>query len=160
MSLRLTLERDPFNPVCTLLIEELSRELDERYGEDGAGPFDPAAVTPPRGAFVVAWLDERPVGCGGFRPTDQPDTAEIKRMYVRSDVRGRRISRRILAELETLAQQAGYARFILETGTPQPEAIRLYERAGYVRIPNYGAYKDDPLTVCFEKRLESPGGGK
>ena len=41
----------------------------------------------------------------------------------------------------------------LETGVRQPEALSLYERCGYVRIPPFGGYPDDPLSVFFEKGL-------
>src|SRR5262249_34346879 len=38
------------------------------------------------------------------------------------------------------ARRAGFSRVRLETGVRQPEAIRLYEAAGYGRIDNYGKY--------------------
>ena len=41
----------------------------------------------------------------------------------------------------------------LETGNRQPEAIALNEAAGFQRIPAFGAYVDDPFSVCFEKSL-------
>ncbi|MFO0968127.1 MAG: hypothetical protein U0793_21435 [Gemmataceae bacterium] len=41
----------------------------------------------------------------------------------------------------------------LETGTRQPESIRLYETSGYHRIEPYGEYIGDLHSVCFEKRL-------
>jgi putative acetyltransferase len=41
----------------------------------------------------------------------------------------------------------------LETGVRQPEAISLYEKLGYHRIPNYGKYRDSEMSVCFEKIL-------
>jgi ribosomal protein S18 acetylase RimI-like enzyme len=68
-------------------------------------------------------------------------------------VRRRGIARRILAELETLARAMGYTRLQLETGTLQPEAMRLYERNGYERIPPFGHYADDPRTVCYGKQI-------
>jgi GNAT superfamily N-acetyltransferase len=151
----LTIEPADVNgPDAVRLIARLSAELARRYddSDDGTGDFRPGDVTGPRSGFLVArWAGEA-VGCGAYRPLDE-DVAEVKRMYVEPDFRGRGISRRILAELEAAARQAGYQAIRLETGIMQPEAIRLYETAGYRRIGNYGYYKDDPRSVCFEKAL-------
>jgi putative acetyltransferase len=80
-----------------------------------------------------------------------PEGGEIKRMFVRETFRGRGYSRLILRRLEELAQSHGFRRLVLETGAAQPEAIGLYESAGYVRIPNYGHYAGNPHSVCFAK---------
>jgi len=104
---------------------------------------------------VVAWVKGEPVGCGAFRPLSEEENnvAEIKRMYVEPDMRRRGISRSILIELEKLARDCGYSVVRLETGLRQPNAIRLYETSGYQRIEPFGRYRDDPLSVCFEKSL-------
>jgi putative acetyltransferase len=107
-----------------------------------------------RSAFLVGSLSGWPVACGAYRPMS-PDVAEIKRMYVEPDFRGRGLGRLILQELETRARRDGYLLARLETGTSQPEAIRLYERAGYHRIDCYGIYVGNPGSVCFEKGLSS-----
>jgi GNAT superfamily N-acetyltransferase len=78
---------------------------------------------------------------------------EVKRMFVEPDCRGRGIARRLLAELEECARRAGYSVARLETGVRQPEAIGLYESAGYRRIPNYGMYAGIADSACFEKSL-------
>jgi putative acetyltransferase len=153
LSIHLTLE-DASNEICTRLIAELSAELAQRYNDDTvAAGFHPDQVRGPRAGFVVAWLDDQPVGCGALRPTDDELTAEIKRMYVRSETRGKGISRMILHRLETLAAEFGFRTVILETGIYQPEAIGLYENSGYQRRACYDRYTDDPLSVYYEKRL-------
>ena len=143
---------DPSGPAATRLIAALSAELGGRYGDDGTGGFRPDDVQGPGGAFVVAWLGERAVGCGALRPL-APGVGELKRMFVAGDARRQGIARRILEALETTARERGYEALRLETGTLQPEAIDLYESAGYQRIAPYCLYADDPLSVCFEKRL-------
>jgi putative acetyltransferase len=115
----------------------------------------PKEISGPRAGFVVAWLNDEAVGCGAWRPlaSTEPAVAEIKRMFVEPAVRGRGISRAILKKLETLARADGYSVVRLETGLRQPLALRLYETSGYRRIEPYGRYRDDPLSVCFEKTL-------
>jgi GNAT superfamily N-acetyltransferase len=144
---------DARSPEAAALIASLSRELGERYGDNGSGNFAPEDVLVPGSAFLVGWLNGRPVACGAFRPME-PGVAEVKRMYVEPDARGRGIGKRLLAELENRARDAGYAAVRLETGTRQPESIRLYEAAGYRHIEKYGMYRDNLLSVCFEKGLE------
>jgi ribosomal protein S18 acetylase RimI-like enzyme len=143
---------DARGPEAAELIGRLARELGALYCDDGSGNFSPADVGVPGSAFLVARLRGRPVGCGAFRPME-PGVAEIKRMYVAPDVRGLGLGQRLLAELEVHARRAGYAAVRLETGVHQAAALRLYESAGYRRIANYGIYRDNPLSVCFEKDL-------
>ncbi len=153
MTITVTTE-NPHEAICQQLIAELSAELGSRYGDDGSALFAPEDVTGPRAAFVVARLDDDPVGCGALRPMKHDATiAEIKRMFVRRAARGRGISRHILKALETLAADKGYHAVQLETGTLQPEAISLYETAGYRQIGCYEPYTNDPLSICYEKHL-------
>jgi GNAT superfamily N-acetyltransferase len=78
---------------------------------------------------------------------------EIKRMYVKEDKRGKGIASIILRELEKWCIELKYEKSILETGLAQPEAIRLYTKNNYQRIPNYGQYEHVQTSVCFEKNL-------
>jgi GNAT superfamily N-acetyltransferase len=70
--------------------------------------------------------------------------------------RHRPVGRAILERLEAIAAELGYQRLQLETGTAQPEAVRLYESHGWYRITPYGLYKHSPASVCFAKDLGSP----
>jgi putative acetyltransferase len=103
-------------------------------------------------AFLGAFVGDRLVGCGGYVNHDG-EYAELKRMFVRAEARGLGIGRRLLAELEAHAAAAGLTVVRLETGVSQPEALRLYEAAGYARRGPFGAYAADPLSVFLEKRL-------
>jgi GNAT superfamily N-acetyltransferase len=138
----------------TPLVRAQWRELLERYGVPDADPDDLQAdhLAPPRGLFVVAWLDGIAVSCGGVRQYDET-TGEIKRMYTIPEARRRGISRVVLEELEARAHAIGYTRLVLETGVRQPEAIALYESAGYESIEPYGFYKNAPLSRCYAKDL-------
>jgi len=103
--------------------------------------------------IVIAYFENSPVGCGCFKPFNK-NTAEIKRMYVDHQFRGKGISKLILKELEIWAKELGYLKTILETGIKLPTAMALYQKNGYSVIENYGAYKDLPESICFEKLLE------
>jgi ribosomal protein S18 acetylase RimI-like enzyme len=74
-------------------------------------------------------------------------------MYVRSQFRGLGFGKLMLNHLAEYALQQGVEVLRLETGIYQLEAIGLYERFGFQRIPPFGAYKEDPLSVFFEKRI-------
>ena len=136
------------------LVRAQWRELLDRYGVPDADPDDLQAdhLAPPHGVFVVAWVDGEPVSCGGVRQYDAT-TGEVKRMYTVPDARRRGISRVVLEELEARAAAIGYTRLVLETGVRQPEAIAMYERAGYESIEPYGFYKSAPLSRCYAKSL-------
>ncbi|MBM3672343.1 MAG: GNAT family N-acetyltransferase [Actinobacteria bacterium] len=137
----------------TTLAQALLDELVVRYGaEDEHDGLHPDQLAPPSGTFIVAWLDDDAVGCGGLRRIDD-STGEIKRMFVAEAARRRGVAQAVLAELETTARAVGYQRLILETGTAQPEAIALYEADGYESIEPYGVYKSSPLSRCYAKNL-------
>jgi GNAT superfamily N-acetyltransferase len=104
---------------------------------------------------MVLHHDGVAVACGAIRRHHE-DSAENKRMYVQREARGKGISRLILAELEATARRYGYTALVLETGLRQPEAIALYESEGYFVIPNFGFYKNSPLSVCYRKELDGP----
>jgi putative acetyltransferase len=155
-TIRVTVE-DARGEIPTALIAELSAELKALYptthGGDGSGAFKPTDVIGERAGFVVAWDGEDAVGCGALRPMDDSSVAEVKRMFVRPAVRGKGISKEILVALENLARDYGYRATCLETGLRQKEAMGLYESSGYQRIPCYGIYVNEPLSVCYEKVL-------
>jgi GNAT superfamily N-acetyltransferase len=141
--------------VAEALIAALNAELTERYPnpEDNFFSLDPDEVGPGRGAFVVARaVDGTAVGCGAVRVIE-PGVAEVKRMYVVPDWRGRRVAARVLAALVERAGDLDVRRLVLETGDRQPEAIALYERHGFRRIPRFGPYIDAVNSVCMERVL-------
>ena len=109
-------------------------------------------LAPPSGIFLVAWNDDDAIGCGGFRRIDD-EVAEIKRMYVVPHARRAGVARAVLAEIEARARALSYSRLILETGTKQPEAMRLYETHGYEPMKPFGAYRGSPLSRCYTKTL-------
>ncbi len=134
-----------------MLIKATLADLAERYGGEGdETPIEAAEFEPPHGAFFVAYLDGEPVGCGGWRSYGEDGTAaEIKRLYTAPATRGRGIARATLGAIEESAKESGRPGIVLVTGDRQPEAIKLYESAGYRRIPNFGFYRDYEDCICF-----------
>ena len=142
---------ESFNTDFIHLVQFLDRELAERDGSEHAFYAQFNKIDALRNV-VVAYENERPVGCGAFKEI-APGTVEIKRMYVPPEHRSKGIASLVLSELEKWAATLGFHTARLETGKRQPEAIRLYEKNGYALIPNYGQYAGVENSVCFEKQL-------
>lgn len=137
------------------LADALEAELLATYdGDPGSGGLSAASIfEPPNGGvFLIGRIDGEAVACGGVARYDET-TAEIRRMYVVPEARGRGLSRRVLGALEEEAAALGYAFVRLETGNLQAAAVGLYVSAGFGPIPRYGPFANDPKSVCFEKRL-------
>ena len=109
---------------------------------------------------MLALLDDEPVGMGGWRwrrdlagRFEGAAVAEIKRMFVTPVARGRGVARRLLGHLEDSARAEGVERFVLETGTMQPDAMALYEATGYEPVVPFGHYAGSPFVRCYGKHL-------
>ena len=133
------------------LVALLDAALQERYGEQQSF-FSKFNKLDHIHHVIVAYETNQPLGCGAFKEYEL-GIAEIKRMYVKPLLRGRGIAAEILTALEQWAKEEGYTRCILETAIKQPEAIRLYEKTGYSRIPNYGQYIGVEISLCMQKPL-------
>ena len=101
---------------------------------------------------ILAYENDKPTSCGAIREYS-PTSTEVKRMYTVRQSRGKGIATKVLIALEKWASELSYKKCILETGWRQPDAIRLYEKNGYKRIPNYGKYAGIANSVCFEKEI-------
>jgi putative acetyltransferase len=148
--------REPVtSEVARALIRARHEELTALYADTREADFldlPTRDVAPGAGAFLVAWIDGEPVGCGSLRRLGD-DQGEIKRMYVRPEARRHGVGRALLVALEAEAARLGIAALFLETGERQPEAIALYQSAGFERRPCWGDYLASPLAVCFAKPL-------
>ena len=101
---------------------------------------------------VVFYENEIFLGCGAFKEFES-GIAEVKRMFTLHKARGKGIASQILTELEHWAIELNFKNLILETGINQPEAIALYKKCGFKRIPNYGQYTEIEKSFCFGKIL-------
>jgi len=145
----ITAER-PDTADATALITELDAHLIPMYPPESHHGYSVEKLLQESVAFFVLRHEGAPAGCGGIRLFGT-EYAEVKRMYVRPPFRGLGFGKQMLSYLAEYALQQGVEVLRLETGIYQWEAIGLYERFGFQRIPPFGAYKVDPLSVFFEK---------
>ena len=154
-----TIRREhPATEAASQLIAELDAYLSPLYPQESQHGYSIEKLVRQEVEFFVLYDNGEPAACGGVQFFDsdvEPDGAyaELKRMYVRDEFRGRGYGKRLLEHLEKLALGRGVTIMRLETGTRQPEALGLYEKCGYYRIPPFGNYWDDPVSLCYEKRL-------
>jgi GNAT superfamily N-acetyltransferase len=141
------------DPVALELAAAMVAEMGTLY-EPGLAraTVAPEDFCPPHGGFLVLWDDRRPVAGGGVKRLDER-AGEIKRMYVVPDARGRGVGRALLGALEELARDLGYAVVRLDTGAKQPGARRMYERAGYVEVPDYNG---NPYAAYWGEKPLAP----
>ena len=140
------------DPVAVELVDAMVDEVGKLYeaGLPKGSSATPSELSPPGGGFVVLAEAGRPLAGGGVKRLDD-HACEIKRMYVVPEARGRGLGRALLEALEALARDLGYGVARLDTGSKQPGAQRMYERAGYVAVADYNG---NPYASYWgEKRL-------
>lgn len=142
----------PDSPIARALTAELDAVLEPLYPPKSRHGYSVEKLIQQEVAFFVAYLDGQPVGCGGVQLFGE-EYAELKRMYVRPQFRGQGVGKQLLAHLQALAYKRGLRVLRLETGVFQTEAIGLYQRFGFRRIPPFSPYFEDPVSLCMEKRL-------
>ncbi len=152
MATTITAER-PDSPDAKALISELEAHLEPLYPSESRHGYAVEKLIAENVAFFVIRDDGVAAGCGGIKLVDT-DYGELKRMYVRPQFRGRRFGELMVNHLAEYAGSRRITTIRLETGIHQHAAIALYERLGFERIPAFGPYTDDPVSRCYEKRLD------
>ena len=114
----------------------------------------PAPYLAPDGGLWVAWEGSDALGCVALHAL-APATAELKRMYVRPEARGRGIARRLSEQAIAVAAAQGYARVRLGTLPSMRAAQQLYESLGFRRIAPYRA-EEFGETWFYERALDAP----
>jgi putative acetyltransferase len=150
MSVMITAER-PDTADAMVLIGELEAQLDPFYPRTSRHGMSVERLIAEGVAFFVLRWQGTPAGCGGVKLFD--DYGELKRMYIREQFRGMGFARLMLDHLADYSRAQAVTLLRLETGIHQHAAIGLYERAGFYRIPPFGPYTNDPLSMYFEKQL-------
>jgi putative acetyltransferase len=153
----ITAER-PDAPDALLLINELQSHLESFYPPESRHGFSVERLVAEGVAFFVLRADGHPAGCGGIKLVST-EYGELKRMYVRPQFRGSGFGEMLAEHLAAHALANSVTLLRLETGIHQQAAIRLYERLGFRRIPPFGPYTNDPLSLCYEKTLRYDAAG-
>lgn len=146
----------PRQPEVMALVDALDAYQIPLYPIESHHGIDLDALCAPEVHFLVARDAEghaRACGAVLVAPVDGVMAGELKRMFVQPQQRGLGLGRALLDALEAHARSQGARRLYLETGCRQPEALGLYERAGFARIGPFGSYGEDPLSVFMVKEL-------
>jgi ribosomal protein S18 acetylase RimI-like enzyme len=152
MSVTIT-EESPDSADAIQLINELQSFLNpEKYPAESRHGYSVEKLLREGVAFFVTRQDNTPAGCGGIKLFGT-EYGEVKRMYVRPQYRGLGLGKMMLDHLASYAREKQIYTLRLETGIYQTEAIKLYENYGFKRRGPFGEYKDDPLSIYFEKLL-------
>lgn len=151
----------PDDPLAAPLVEELSREYDERYGLNDGIPssaelsrYPAERFTAEHGGTFLLLVDGdgRPVAGGAFMREDA-DTVEVKRVWTSSAHRRQGLARRVMAELEAEAARRGIHSIVLTTGARQPEAVALYLALGYAPLFDLDGDWEAVSYLGFRKEL-------
>jgi putative acetyltransferase len=142
---------DPLEPRVQALIAELDAFNSALYPPESNHFDSPETLATTRGIFLVVEQNGGLVGCGAAKHCGE--WAELKRMYLRPEVRGKGIAREMLDSLLQWARGEGLALARLETGHVSEGALRLYRRAGFREIPAFPPYRSDPLSIFMERAL-------
>lgn len=110
-----------------------------------------------RGDIVLLVLEDAgriagSVQLGIAMPPNQPHRADIKKLMVHPDQRGRGLSRHLMEAAEREAAARGRSLLVLDTATGEP-AEKIYEHLGWKRagvIPGYALFPDGrPCDTSF-----------
>lgn len=141
----------PDHPDAIALIDELQTYLESFYAPEHRHGFSVQQLIDSGVLFFILHVDGAAAGCIGLLCL--PEYAEIKRMYVRPAYRGNKRGVLLLEHVQGVAQARGIPLLRLETGIHQPEANARYESFGFRRIPAFGPYQDDGVSICYEKAV-------
>lgn len=112
--------------------------------------------------FLAAYDGDEPIGCGGLRPLAEqglPGQAEVKRMYVVPERRGKGgggvvVAEAILEALEGVAREKEWRVLRAQTSKAMGQAMRFYKKHGYVPGEIFGWYKVNEHFVYYVKTLD------
>jgi putative acetyltransferase len=134
------------------LIKELDEELRGHYG-DAQDSYTPHNDVSKGFSAILIEQNEEPIGCGAFKQYNET-SGELKRIFIKHKARGQGISKVLVKALEEWMLEKNLSIAVLETGNKQIEALGLYEKLGYQRMPNYGVYVGmEATSICMKKDL-------
>ena len=145
----------PRQPEIEALLAASDASALELYPPDSCYMLDVSELEAPEVTVFVARTDGIALGMAALVSRGDGST-ELKRMFVSDAARGQGLAGALLGAAEQHARDARAHVIQLETGPRSLAALALYEKHGYVRIPNFGPYVGDEFSVCMEKMLKQP----
>ena len=111
----------------------------------------PGLYAPPTGELLLAKRGDHVLGCIALKPLEPPAIAEIKRLFVRPQARGKGVGKALVEAAIITAQRLGYGEIKLDTLPEMTGAIALYKAAGFASIPPYGSHPYPGLVTLGKK---------
>ena len=133
------------------MYDELSLTAGKTNFENELIDFPVVKYSPPEGLFLVAYIEDRAVGCVGLKKFEE-GACEIKRLYVLPEFRNLGIGKSLNAAIISKAKTLGYTMILLDTNAEMEAAVNLYRRSGFVEIPAY-VENENPNVIYFSFTL-------
>ncbi|MEM8983420.1 MAG: GNAT family N-acetyltransferase [Pseudomonadota bacterium] len=154
MSMLIDRIHDPHDGRLTALLAKSDAYLDALYPPESNHTEPLAVLVQPGSAFFAGFINDVAVACGAVKEAnDDIRYAEVKRLFVDDDYRGRNLAVLMMEYLERFVRARGIAMVRLEAGPLQPAALGLYRRLGYHERGPFAGYVADPLSIFMEKAL-------
>lgn len=151
----LTIEIDDLSrPDIALLLEEHLQEMAEHSPPQSRHALDLEGLKAPEITFWSVWDDAELVGCGAIKHLDDTHV-ELKSMRTKPAYQGKGVGAQLLRHILDYAEDEGYARISLETGSMPmfDRACALYEKFGFSYCDPFGSYSLDPNSLFMTRTL-------
>ena len=146
-------EESPIEPRNRKLIADLDQLMISLYPTESNHLMSPENLATGRNKFFVATIYSDVAGCGAMI-VENCEYSEVKRIYVVEAARNQGVAQSILSRLEAETKKLGLPAMKLETGTLQPDAIKLFEKVGFSKCAAFGQYSEnDPYSYFMHKSL-------
>ena len=146
---------DPLSgPEVAALLREHLDDMQRISPPESVHALDLAKLRQADVTFWSAWSGAELLGCAALRELDGWH-GEVKSMRTTAAHRGRGVGAALMRRIFEQAEQRGYRRLSLETGS-QPEfapARALYRRFGFAPCGPFGGYAEDPCRTFMTRTL-------
>lgn len=144
-------QSDASDPDAVMLFRARNDAMHFFYPQKGSAGFSAGELSEPQAIILLAYLSFAPVGCCALHL--EKDYSELKKLFVLPNMRGRGIAEELLQGIEDIARAHQSRKVMLESGALLSGAHRLYLRMGYKKRQVFGAHKNLPESLFFEKAI-------